>query len=86
MDHQLDLFPLNRAALEKELKDREGVLWLFMVYFPKDRFYTPTATKARREKAEKKGKARIPKEQWDAAVKNARRIEEIRETLKWIGR
>ena len=85
MQNQLDLFPLNRAELEKELKEREGLFWLLMVYFPNDRFFRPDVTKARREKLEKAGKKPIPEHHWDDAVKNANRIQEIRQTLNWIG-
>ncbi|MCY3743614.1 MAG: hypothetical protein OXH00_21585 [Candidatus Poribacteria bacterium] len=86
MNEQLHLFPLNRAELEKELKDREGLFWLFMVYFPKDGFYPPDATQEQREKAEAKGKTPIPQHHWDKALKNAKRINEIRETLNTIGK
>ena len=76
---QLDVFLLQRAALEKALKAREGLFWLFMVYFPQDRYdYALTATRTATRTA--------TKAQWDAAVKDAERIEEIRGTLKWIGR
>ena len=85
MQYQLDLFPLNRAKLEKELKDREGIFWLFMVYFPKDRFFRPDVTQKQREKAEAEGRAQIPQAKWDTAVENAKRIQEIRQTLNWIG-
>ena len=86
MNTQLDLFALNRSELEKELTDREGLFWLFMVYFPKDRFFPPDATQAQREKAQGAGRTPIPQEKWDDAMKNAQRIEEIRETLKDIGK
>lgn len=86
MNEQLHLFPLNRAELEKEIKDREGLFWLFMVYFPKERFYPPDATQKQREKAEAKGKTPIPQHHWDKAVKNAERISEIREMLNTIGK
>lgn len=86
MQTQLDLFPLNRAELEKELKDREGLFWLFMVYFPKDQYYRPDVTQAQREKAEKAGRVPIPEHHWEKAVKNAQRIEELRNTLQWIGK
>ena len=32
---QLDVFLLHRAAIEKALKAREGLFWLFMVISPK---------------------------------------------------
>ena len=87
MNTQLDLFALNRGELEKELTDREGIFWLFMVYYPKDCFLPPDATQAQREKAEREGRKPIPEqEKWDDAMKNAQRIEEIRETLKHIGK
>ena len=54
-----------------------------MAYFPQDRYdYAPTATKT----ATRTATRTATKAQWDAAVKNAERIEEIRGTLKWIGR
>ena len=65
MNDQLDLFPLNHAELKKELKDREGSFWLFMVYFPKDQYYRPDVTQAQRDKAEAEGKKAIPQEKWD---------------------
>ena len=86
MNQQLDLFPLDRDALETELKDREGLFWLFMVYFPKQRYYRPDATKRQREKAEKQGRRPIPQNHWNRAMQNAERIEEIRQTLNWIGK
>ena len=86
MNAQLHLFPLNRAELEKELKERENSFWLFMVYFPKDQYYRPDATQAQREKAEKAGRKPIPQHHWDKALKNAERISEIRETLEFIGK
>ena len=84
--NQLDLFPLNRAELEKEIKERERLFWLFMAYFPKARFYPPDATQGQREKAEQAGRTPIPQHHWDRVVNNAKRIQEIRETLNWIGR
>lgn len=86
MNSQLDLFPQNREALEKELKDREGLFWLFMVYFPKDEYYRPDVTQTQRERAVAKGKKMIPQDRWGDAVNNAERIQEIRETLNWIGK
>lgn len=83
---QLDLFPLNRGELEKELKDREGLFWLFMVYFPKDAYYRPDATRAQREKAIRAGRKPIPEHHWNKAIRNAERIEELREVLTLIGR
>ena len=86
MNDQLDLFPLNHAELKKELKDREGSFWLFMVYFPKDQYYRPDVTQAQRDKAEAEGKKAIPQEKWDDAMKNAERVADIRETLADIGK
>ena len=85
MNQQLNFIPENPSELEKKLKEREGLFWLFMVYFPKDEYYPPDATEAQRQRAEKSGRQPIPQHQWDKAVKNAERIAEIRETLKWIG-
>ena len=86
MNAQLDLFPQNREALEKELKDRELLFWLFMVYFPKDAYYRPDVTQTQRERAVAIGRKMIPQDRWDDAVNNAKRINEIRETLNWIGK
>ena len=86
MNAQLDLFPLNHAELKKELKDREGLFWLFMVYFPKDQYYPPDVTQAQRDRAEAAGKKAIPQVKWDAAMQNAERVADIRETLADIGK
>ena len=85
MNQQLNFIPENPSELAEELKEREGLFWLFMVYFPKDEYYPPDATQAQRQSAEKAGRKPIPEHQWDKAVRNAARVAEIRETLKWIG-
>lgn len=82
---QLNLFSLDRAKLEKELKEREGFFLLFMVYFPKDAYFRPDVTQKQREKAIQAGRAPIPEHQWQKAIKNVNRIEELREILNTIG-